>query len=75
MNFLGGVNFSSRGLWGFVGSPGEYLRFRFLSPFDHPRYLKSGVPTPYPPPPPVAGGCVIRTFFNGLSCYFYFHKI
>ena len=43
MNFFGGVNFSTRGLWGFVGSPGEYLKFRFLSPFEHHRYLKSEV--------------------------------
>ena len=46
MNFFGGVNFSTRGLWGFVGSPGEYLKFRFLSPFEHHRYLKSEVLNP-----------------------------
>ena len=60
MNFFGGVNFSTRGLWGFVRSPREYLRFRFLSPFDHHRYLKSGVLNPpQPPPPPARLGAVL----------------
>ena len=40
MGFIFGVNF-----W-----RGEFLRFWFLPPFDHPRHLKCGA-SPLPPPP------------------------
>ena len=73
MNFFGGVNFSTRGLWGFVGSPGEYLKFRFLSPFEHHRYLKSGVLTPPPPPPPPRLGAVlfVRSLMFGAVIFIF----
>ena len=72
MNFFGGVSFSTRGLWGFVGSPGEYLRFRFLSPFNHHRYLKSGVLTPPPTPPPRLGAVLfVRSLIFGAVIFIF----
>ena len=42
-DFLG-VNFWSRDFFGFDGSAGDYFRFWFLPPLDHPCHMKAGVP-------------------------------
>ena len=40
------LNFGPRNFWGFVWSPRDLFGFWFLSPFDHPCHLKSGVIPP-----------------------------
>ena len=39
-DFLG-VNFWSRDVFGFAGSPRDFFGSRLLAPFNHPRHLKS----------------------------------
>ena len=42
--FFWGINFGPVIFLGFVWSPRDFFGFGFLPPFDHPFYLKSGVP-------------------------------
>ena len=47
MGFLGGVNFWSRDLLGFLlDARGIFLGFAFCPPFDHPLHFKFRVPPP-----------------------------
>ena len=46
MGILRGLTFGPGISLGFVGSPRDPFVFLFLPPFDHPRHLKYGVPSP-----------------------------
>ena len=47
---IGGLHFCPRFLGGFVWGPRDFFGILYLPPFDHPCRLKSGVPSPSPPP-------------------------
>ena len=54
-----------QGFFWVVGRSRDVFGFPFLSPFDHPCHLKSGVP---PPPPPWEWERVSESRTVGSSC-------
>ena len=68
-DFLG-VNFWSRDFFfgggGVVGSLRDFFGFGFLSPFDDPRHLKSGV-TPGASLAFITGGFVVLCAYNDFA--------